>query len=539
MKAQPAATLPLIAAGSRDQLFDRRALSQLEPILPAFLVARRWFRSKARGIQCVAVDDAIPMPPDACLLFLRIEYTDGGRDHYLLPLSAGPAANAEEPLAKFVSPDGSEQVVHSALSDAPFRDSLLDAVRSEAKLQGRAGDFIASRTAALATQSGGPGERLESFVSRAEQSNTSVVYRDRYILKLFRKVEPGVNPDIEIGRFLTEHGFRHTPAVLGSLEYRAKGGEAVAGYAAGILQEFVPNRGDAWKYTLDSLSGFLERALAGRPQPAAVDRHPLEAMPEDLPADAAALLGEYANSARLLGERTAAMHAALTVEHSGPDFEPEPFTPQDAAALYDEMLEQAGITFDLLRQKPEEQGSELLGMKDRVLERFSDLKNRAIDAVRIRCHGDYHLGQVLYTGSDFKIIDFEGEPARPLAVRRAKMLAMRDVAGMIRSFEYAAFAALFGQVSGISAEALPAGVVESWAAYWAAWVSAVYLRGYFGRAGTLPFMPRDAAQRRTLLDAFLLQKALYEVAYELNNRPDWVRIPLRGILSLMNRSARP
>ncbi|MBV9762578.1 MAG: putative maltokinase [Acidobacteriaceae bacterium] len=530
MTTQAAADLPLITVDSWDAPFDPRAISQLEPLLPAFVAARRWFRSKARAIQCIAIDDVVPMPADSCILFLRIEYRDGACDNYLLPVSVSRHQDPEDPLARIAAPGGAEGILHSALFNTAFRDALLAGIHREEKFEGRVGDFIALPTSALGGHSEYP---IESFVSRAEQSNTSVIYRGRYILKLFRKVEPGVNPDIEIGAFLTELGFKNTPAVLGTLEYRAKGGDAVAEYAAGILQQFVPNRGDAWQYTLESLGGFFERALPRQEQPA-VFLHPLDLMNEDIPAEAAELLGEYADSARLLGKRTAEMHAALAVPDSPPDFAPERFTRDEAEKLYWEMLEQAGITFDLLRRTEGPDTASLLDVESRVLERFSGLKDHSIDAVRIRCHGDYHLGQVLWTGSDFMIIDFEGEPARPLAARRAKMLAMRDVAGMVRSFQYAAFAALFGQVPGVSAEAATRSAVESWAAYWTAWVNAAYLRGYFDTAGTHSFMPPDGAQRKTLFDAFLLQKALYEVAYELNNRPDWVRIPLRGILSLVN-----
>jgi maltose alpha-D-glucosyltransferase/alpha-amylase len=222
------------------------------------------------------------------------------------------------------------------------------------------------------------------------------------------------------------------------------------------------------------------------------------------------------------------MHAALA-EPDGPEFTPEPFTHEDAEKLYQEMLGQADITFELLRRKQPvltgeaaADAQQLLRIEHNVTERFSALRNQPIQALRIRYHGDYHLGQVLYTGSDFMIIDFEGEPARPLAHRRMKTLAMRDVAGMIRSFQYAAYSAL-----------PPSSPTES-ADYWTVWASAAYLNGYFSEAADQPFVPRDTDERRILFDAFLLQKALYEVAYELNNRPDWVKIPLRGILRLMS-----
>jgi trehalose synthase-fused probable maltokinase len=507
-------------------------ISKLEPLLPDFLTSRRWFRSKARTIQNVLIEDVVPIDrADSSILMLRVGFADGASDLYVLPVSiaSGPLDSEE-----VITSEGG-RVVYGALSNPAFRDALLDAVRCERRFNGARGEFLAARTSAFDEECGANGASIDSFVSRAEQSNTSVIYRDRYILKLFRRIEAGVNPDVEVGRFLTERGFEHTPAVLGTLAYRTKNG---AEYAAGILQEFVPNRGDAWKYTLESLSEFFERALARKERPAPT-LHPLDLMRRAMPDETRELLGEYADSAGLLGRRTAEMHAALTGAAGLPDFVPEPFTPEDAAKLYEEMRGQADFTFELLRHKQAvltdaaaEAAGKLLRIEDQVTARFTTLKESSIDAVRIRYHGDFHLGQVLYTGRDFMIIDFEGEPARPLADRRAKTLAMRDVAGMIRSFQYAGYAALFGQVSGLPAQGEVRNAVESWAAYWTAWVSAAFLRVYFDEAGSRPFVPADPQQQRILFDAFLLQKALYEVAYELNNRPDWVRIPLHGILSL-------
>lgn len=526
MKAQTAAALPLITVDSWDRVFDQDALYQMEPILPNFLAERRWFRSKARALQCVAIDDAIPLrTADSSILVLRVQYADETREHYLLPLTIAQRAESEEVLAKVAGPGGTERFLASAFASPRFRDAMLEAIYREKKWEGKNGDFVASRIGAFRE---GPPSTMESFVSRAEQSNTSVIYGDRYILKVFRKIEEGINPDVEIGAFLTARGFTHTPAVLGGFTYRAKGGQAVAEYAAGMLQTFVRNEGDAWKYTLESLSSYFGRALK-RPSPVAAP-HPFELLDREPPTEVRELIQDYLDSAQLLGKRTAEMHAALCSADAGSDFAPEPFDTQDVELLYQEMLGQADVTFELLRRKEPVLAPEavqdlrnLLDIENHVVGRFAALRNRRFSASRIRYHGDYHLGQVLYTGSDFLIIDFEGEPMRPLAHRRVKTLAMRDVAGMIRSFQYAAF----------SAPNLNSKEVEAHADYWTAWVSAQFLKAYFKEADGRAFVSSDADERKVLLDAFLLQKALYEVAYELNNRPDWVRIPLRGILSLM------
>ncbi len=536
---------------SLDDPFGGAARAQLASLLPDFIARRRWFRAKARSIQKAEIEDVFAIVVGrSYILVVRLDYAEGNSDEYVLAITLGEirfgdGAAGERPpegadvIATYRTGDGSEGNIYDALTDRAFRDSLLEAIACNRKFQGTRGDLIALRTDAFSGECGASDLALDSFVSGAEQSNTSIIYRDRFILKLFRKIEPGVNPDIEIGTFLTDRGFRHTPAVFGRIEY-AKNDANV--YAVAILQKFVPNRGDAWKYTLESLSGFFDRALgSGERVPVLPSYHPMQLAGERMASQHRELLGDYVESAELLGRRTAEMHAALADPEGGPDFAPEPFTSADGLRLYEEMAGQAEIAFSLLRRKqpvlPDTAASEaraLLQMEDRVTESFLQLRDQPVTSERIRFHGDYHLGQVLYTGSDFMIIDFEGEPARPLNERRAKALAMRDVAGMVRSFQYAAYAAVSRQTPDIAGATDITQRLESWATFWTACVSAIYLSGYFRAVQRLRFMSSDAEERRVLFDSFLLQKALYEVAYELNNRPDWVRIPLRGILGLIS-----
>jgi maltose alpha-D-glucosyltransferase/alpha-amylase len=226
------------------------------------------------------------------------------------------------------------------------------------------------------------------------------------------------------------------------------------------------------------------------------------------------------------------MHAILASDDSNPDFAPEPFGVDDAAKLSDEVGRQASSSLELLKAKAATLSSaeadlatRVLALEARIIQRVRKIASLTTDVPRIRHHGDYHLGQVLYTGSDFMIIDFEGEPARPLSERRTKALALRDVAGMLRSFQYAAYAGLYGLVAGLPTDPESAEKVAECSAFWNSEVSKLYVDAYFQEAGMRP--------PEAFLDAFLLQKALYEVQYELNNRPAWVGIPLRGILSLM------
>jgi maltose alpha-D-glucosyltransferase / alpha-amylase len=533
--------IPVLQVQSFANPFSATVLEELSCLLPAYISEQRWFRSKARTIRTLKIEDAIEIPKsEAFVLITRLDYSDGEADHYLLALSSARTSNEiQKPdvVARLRDSNQGDRVLRNALADSDFRQMLLNAIACNERFLGRNSEMIASRTTAFTRKCDSSEPKLDSFISRAEQSNSSLVFGDQYILKLFRKLEPGVNPDLEICRYLTEQHFRYTPPVLGAIEYRPRDGEPMH---AGILQGFVKNRGDAWRYTLESLSGFFERALANGRPPASDTYHPMALASEELPAAARQTIGEYIESARLLGNRTALMHAALANPSSGPDFAPQSVSLEYAQHLHHEMLEQAQTTFELLDDKLKmlsgeaaEDARNLLAARSRVRDRFDSLLERPIGAVRIRHHGDYHLGQVLFTGDDFVIIDFEGEPARPLAHRRIKTLAMRDVAGMIRSFSYAGYAALFGQVAGVPTDSGSRDEIEAWAAYWGAWASAEFLKAYFETANNAAFAGSDPQEQRDLFDTFVLQKALYEVAYELNNRPDWVEIPLRGILSLV------
>jgi maltose alpha-D-glucosyltransferase/alpha-amylase len=307
----------------------------------------------------------------------------------------------------------------------------------------------------------------------------------------------------------------------------------------GILQEVIANEGDAWSYTLDALGRFFDRILVSwgnESAPVPVPTEPLgDLARREMTADDFERIGTYVPTVQLLGERTAELHVALA-SGRGKDFEPEPFSELYQRSLYDSMRTLAKKNLRLLRQRfkslPEgvqAAAGRVLAAEDEIVERFRRLTSRKLTAERIRTHGDYHLGQVLYTGRDFVILDFEGEPSRSLSERRLKRSPFRDVAGMLRSFQYAAYVRLFEEAAeGVaSPESLPA--LESWALYWERWVSAAFLQAYLRRARSASFLP----------DAYLLEKAVYELGYELNNRPDWVRIPLQGILQILAAESIP
>ncbi|MBI4605966.1 MAG: putative maltokinase [Planctomycetes bacterium] len=508
--------------------------SALERALPEWLAGQRWFRGKSRAVARCRVRDPIPLG-GAEVAVTRVEYSTGVTEDYALYLleGAGPGAPRD------------------ALAERGFCARLLELIASEGQAEGLGGAVVASsseevRRAARdvsdardardvsdargARDARDSGAALEPVPSGAEQSNSSVVYGRRFILKLYRRVEPGVHPDLEVGRRLTAVGFPHAPRVEGHLEHRPRAGEPVL---LGLLQAFLPNEGDGWSFTLAALGPCLERV-----------RSTAAGAARGAPAQGAEVLGDYAPAARLLGRRTAELHLALGAATDDPAFAPEPFT-EDArreAAAGARAL--AAGTLDLLAARLEGAAGalpagvrgaarEVLAAREAILERLGSLAaGPPLRSLRIRGHGDYHLGQVLRTRDDFAITDFEGEVTRPLAERRRKASPLRDAAGMLRSFHYAAYASILLEPGGEAD-------VERLAPRAAAWhraAAAAFLEEYRRTVGKAPFFPREEEELGRLLRFHLLEKAIYEVGYELQSRPGWLRIPLEGVLEVLGGS---
>jgi len=535
--------------------FTGRARAGLEERLIGYLQSQRWFGGKGRQIKSAKIVESVPLSFDsseALINQIQIEYTEEDPEIYIMPLSFADGDRAEQICESFPNTVLARITVHDrkgdktgclydAVTDKGFGKGLVQMISKRKRLRGNSGEFVATPTKALRDCSISSISNLEVSSMRTEQSNSSIVYGDKLILKLFRRTEPGVNPDLEIGYFLTEQvGFQHTPPVTGIIEYRPRKGEGVA---VGILQRFVPNEGDAWRHTLDALGQYFDRAVVRpgdelkdlqRPMPfVARLQHTV------IPPFAGELIGPFFENIKLLGQRTAELHVALASKHDDPNFAPETFSVLYQRSLYQSMRNHSGQTFQLLKSNLSglrggilDDALKVLDLRNDIMNRFRSLLSRKITAQRTRIHGDYHLGQVLYTGKDYIIIDFEGEPARPLTERRIKKSPIRDVAGMLRSFHYAAYTSLFGHRGGVvrleDMEAL-----EPWARIWNVWISATFLNSYLQHAAPGGFLPTNRDELNILLNTYLLEKALYELGYELNNRPDWVHIPITGILQLL------
>ncbi len=538
-------------SGSWEEVLLGKGKTALERILPAYLRGRRWFAGKARRILSAEVIETLPIQSNGrgpFVVLVEISYSDGDPEVYQLPLDFAPGETGNEIREDYphaavarlsVRLEGGEVegVLYDATVGPNFLKNLLDIVTRRRKRSGSNGSIRPVRTRQFRALRGDEATELAPTLLGAEQSNTSAVFGDRLILKLIRRLDLGVNPDLEVGRFLTERTrFQHAPPVAGAIEYNDSQGDT---RTLAVIQAFVPNEGDAWSYTLDVLDGYFERAIA---QPAGAEQR-IEApsgsllanTEREVPEKARDLIGAYMEFARLLGQRTAELHLALASHPEDRDFAPETINAMYRRSIYQATRSRADQVLELLRKRisqlPTELRSEarsVLSLAERIEGRLRLVVDRKVAGMRIRCHNDYHLGQVLYTGRDFSIMDFEGEPARPITERRLKRTPLRDVGGMLRSFHYASVAAVMQ--GGVRPE--DRARLEVWAQFWYFWVAVDFLKAYLDEVEDAGFLPQNRDQLEALLDLCLLDKALYELAYELNNRPDWVHIPLRGIASL-------
>jgi maltose alpha-D-glucosyltransferase/alpha-amylase len=583
--ANEAAAPELLTSGWSGFLVGQ-GLSLLESAIANWLPHQRWFGAKTRKIlaarllqwtelPAIQINGSIP----AVLLFVQIAYAEGASDIYQLPVAFTMGTDAQELTAGSpqsiladLSSSAGPAVLHDATTRDDFRQSLLTLIERNAALPlSEARPASVSETEAIAGAPIGASpqpalphlearastaflgartsESMASRVGSAEQSNTSILYGKQMILKLFRRLQPGQNPDVEIGRFLTDGSrFAQTAPFLGEISIASPNGEPTT---IAMLQKLIANNGDGWQWFLNQLTDFFT-SIEALPDPisAPPNAPPLSFLNEGEPApDILQHARPSLEAAALLGRRTAELHLALASPTSDPAFAPEPFTHDDLDGDARRIDAQITSTLQALKTKLTSLTEDIADSVALLLSRRLELFARA-DAItsltaagqRMRSHGDYHLGQVLRTGpsandssngaGDFVLLDFEGEPARPLAERRQKQSPLRDVAGMIRSLSYAARAGLnqYRIQNPVPANKPSSERLLAWALLWQNSVSSEFLRSYRETAAAntnlLP-PPQDA---QTLLRAYLLEKGMYELLYELNNRPDWLAVPLAGIL---------
>jgi len=532
-----------------------KALSSPErwPPLAAALLAyarpRRWFRAKGREPRGARLRDLIPLDDANALTLLEIDFAAGETELYAIPLAsleagalrrlgdggAGPALEVigqdqgqEQGQDDDREDGGARVLVDGLLVPGQAADALLKLLRGGSRLGGRMGGaLVAQRLPALSALEGAALPAAK--IPRVEQTNSIAIFGERVLLKVYRQLTAGPNPELEVGQFLNSRCDPPcTARVLGALTYQGADGTTAS---VALAHEYLANEGDAFSFMLDKLRGFFDRVSTLPPSAPAPDP------------GAVAALSVFDPLAARLGQRTGELHRALaSAPPEEPDFAPEPLAAGDRAALAaraDAMLRDQldALSAALPRLTPAARAlaERLLAPPARqaISGRLNEFRDRPLTVVKTRTHGDLHLGQVLVRGDDdFVIIDFEGEPARPLAERRAKGSPLRDVMGMVRSFDYAP-EVLLRDPSFMNAGVRDGDRLQAWADLWKKRVTATYRRAYLDTVGAVPFLPAAHEDLAVMTTVYELEKVIYEIGYEVNNRPDWVEIPLRGLTALV------
>ncbi|HXH51347.1 MAG TPA: putative maltokinase [Terriglobia bacterium] len=495
-----------------------------QQVLPAYLSRQRWFASKGTEIERAELATRFVLPGrdgNWLLATFRTHLAGGGSEDYFVPLAI--AWDLSSPVPS--SPDSNEVVANirrgtqsgtlrDALSEPRFAADLVRACGEKMNLAATGGSLRFSHTHAYFSLQDEDERNIRKL--GAEQSNSSILIAKKMVLKAYRKLERGIQPELEMGRYLTDVAdYHNTPPLLGSIEQFDSNGQPTA---LAVMQGFIANQGDGWSFTLAHLKNLFSGILQG----AADERSN----------------GSYTALAERLGVRVGELHQAFAIESGDLDFQPEPVTAADVTGWKRQIQSEAETTFGLLANSesmlPPGQHARvqaLLDQRERLLGLVAGFELATGSAtMKTRFHGDLHLGQVLVAEDDFYIIDFEGEPARPFAQRRAKHSPLRDVAGMLRSFDYAAWSALFDAGAGDVDQVKR---LEKPAVDWKREASGAFMQGYRKTIEGCSSCPAEPDTFARLLDLFILEKALYEIRYELANRPSWLRIPVEGIMSLL------
>ena len=521
-----------------------------QEVLPPFLKKARWFGGKARSLHHVRILEAHYMlshkEETVYLLLLNVFYQDETVEVYQVPF-AYTTKNIEILKTRFPQAmigsylyAGEEGVFYDAVYSEAYRKYLWEMLVHQQVITTTHGNIYFESNALFAQHiTTHKGIIPTSTVLAVEQSNTTINYGDAFFLKLYRKLANTINPDIEINRFFVEKtSFKNTAAFAGSIELKGANSECIV---LAMVQEMVINKGNGWAVLSTEVENFYTKVLAlpttlQKQLPNTWNLHTLK--DNAIPTDLQELLGKtVCDTITLLGKRTAEMHIALASQPTIADFAPEKFTMEYQNYLYNHLTGHINDKLNFLQTictslptTIQTDVDKILHAKDKILAVFEPLKTVPICAMRTRIHGDYQVGQLLFTGTDFVIIDFEGEPATPITERKAKYAVFKDVAGMIRSFQYVAHAPRIQQATFKNRDTT---MLTLWAETWYLCIRDCFLESYLTTLGASELVPRDKKSMQLLLTIYLMEKAMYEVCYEVNNRPTWLPIPLYGVVKLI------
>ena len=519
-------------------------------VMPHYLQRVFWFCGKGRVISQISIIDSCQLKQDDklfLLAFIQVTYTERDLDIYLIPMTWISSEQVQvltdrHPLATIagLSLGDVEGVLCDAIYFEEFRELLFDLMSGRAKVHGANGaELMGLRGGGVTKISPPKAELFPSRVAAVEQNNTSIMYGDRLLFKMYRKLQEGINPEPEILKYLSgKKRFRNVPSYAGGIEYRAAGGRV---YDLGVLQTYISCHGDAWRNTLTSLTQFVEHLLTHKHDlpklPASIPKL-LDVVDNGIPDQFRDLVrGLHLEMALLLGRRTAEMHRALASSSTGSEWSTEEFSTLYQRSIFQSMRGVVRRIFQMLvanlHRLPDvvqRRATLILAAEEEIIACLRKITGRRLSAMKCRIHGDLHLGQALFTGKDFVFIDFEGEPVHALSERRLKRSPLRDVAGMIHSFHFATMTTLVHHGSN-HPDDIP--LLEPWLEAWYIYVSGSYLKAYLHSLKNSPLVPANRTELEIMLRCFLIEKVVHELGYELNNRLDWVDIPLRGIEILL------
>ena len=552
----------ITVSNNQFNLFELKSSNQLNFILSKYLYHCRWFRSKSRKISTVNIIDIfllIKSKEPTYFIILEIDYNEGESETYsmfisLIDLETSIKLQKEFPNAVIAFLKNKNKETKAIIDTLLFNKacfSLLKEFTSKKNFKGSVGQVVVKSPINLKRFDHNMGiDNIKPL--QVEQSNTSIIFDNKYVLKFFRKSEAGINPELELSTFLTEKtAYDKIPKLLLTMEYVKKNKI----FPLGILQEYIINEGDAWKFTLNALPLYFERVLAKKLnfEKLVLPPSPTDEIVDVIPSEAHETIGPFFDSARLLGLRTAELHLALGSSTTEKEFKLEEFTSWDQRSLYQSIRGLSKRALHNLQKKLKllmenkinelersEIGKEtkndiisLINHQEKFIQFTQDLLKAKVNGKKIRCHGDLHLGQILFNGKDFIIIDFEGEPQRSLNERRIKRSPLKDVAGMLRSFHYAVYTVIFEKFSHATEDELA--LLEFWGIYWYRWICQIFIKSYQEKIQGSELLPNDKNTFLLLLKYYMLEKAIYELNYEIDNRPRWIKIPCRGLLELIGK----
>lgn len=534
----------IISKNSWENIFEDKSFKKvfLEKTLDTYIPKQRWFAGKSNPVKQYLIQHLLEVPVEdskVYLLVIETVYFAVYSESYMLPLAF--TENIDNISEKAIICEANINTKKGFLVDAlyceSFRNVLFQSILNKANFEAGGGKLNFERGGIL--ENFDPKQKITSKILNADQSNTSMIYNDKFFLKTYRKLFRDTNPDYEVTKFLTEStGFKNSPAYAGSISWEREGLPAVS---IALMQEKVPNQGEAWSYMIGQIRRCFNKIHEENIKVKNIEEVELY-QPKaiiDLSPETVDLIGlDTFKSIEKLAQRTAEMHIALSSSRVNYDFLPRSFNADYAVWLknrlmyqFDRRLDLVEKTIDKLEGLAKEYAQKFIDYKEAIINTILNFDEAKLISKRIRIHGDYHLGQVLRQGNDFIILDFEGEPESTIRDRKIKQPPIKDVAGMIRSFHYAVYANIFEQEQNkdkLDRDEL----FEAGSKYYKI-IVAVFLNTYMNIAMDKALSIGYQAEIEELLKYHLLEKAIYEMGYELNARPTWAIIPLRGVMSLL------